>query len=98
MAKIFKSKEHGYVVEMWGSSTKHPDSIFYFDNFNKTDIFEDNEQVFQWLLECASKMTWPIHAKALVEQAIQDWYPMQKDWHEPELDEWSKDHWQPNYR
>ena len=27
MAKLFKSEEHGYVCELWGASTKHPDSI-----------------------------------------------------------------------
>lgn len=63
MAKIYKSTKHKYVCELWGASTKHPDSIFYFDDFKKSDGFEDDLQVFQWLLECASKLTWPMHAK-----------------------------------
>ena len=98
MAKIYKSDEHGYVCELWGASTKHPDSIFYFDDFKKSDIFEDEAQVFQWLLECASKLTWPMHAKDLAEQALRDWYPMSEDWKAPELEEWSTEHWHPNYR
>ena len=72
MTKIYKSTEHKYVCELWGASTKHPDSIFYFDEFKKSDIFEDETQVFQWLLECASKLTWPMHAKDLTEQALRD--------------------------
>ena len=47
--------------------------------------------------ECASKMTWPMHAKVLVEQAMKDWYPFEKDWKAPELEEYSHDHWHPNY-
>lgn len=92
MAKVFKSKEHGYVCELWGASTKHPDSVFYFDNFKKVDVFPDEEQVFQWLLECASKLTWPVHAKELVEYAIEKWYPAM-GWKEPELEEYNRSHW-----
>ena len=98
MAKIYKSEEHGYVLELWGASTKHPDSIFYFDDFKKSDFFEDEMQVFQWLLECASKLTWPIHAKDLTEQALRDWYPMSEDWKAPDLEEWNTEHWHQNYR
>ena len=98
MAKLFKSEKHGYICELWGASTKHPDSIFYFDEFKKSNLFEDEQQVFQWLLECASKMTWPMHAKALVEQAIKDWYPLEKDWKAPKLEEYNHNHWHPNYK
>lgn len=55
-------------------------------------------QVFQWLLECASKLTWPMHAKDLVEQALRDWYPMSEGWKAPDLEEWSTEHWHQNYR
>ena len=97
--KLFKSKEHKYVCELWGASTKHPDSIFFFDDFKKNDMFEDKYQVFQWLLECASKLTWPMHAKDLVDQARIEWYPFSvSNWDEPELPEWSLDHWHENYR
>ena len=96
--RIFKSKEHGYVLELWGASTKHPDSIFFFDEFKKNSLFDDEHQVFQWLLECASKMTWPANAKDIADEAIEKWYPMDNDWNEPTLEEWTKEHWHPNYR
>ena len=98
MAKIYTSEKHGYVLEIWGASTKHPDSMFFFDEFEKVEYFEDKWQVFQWLLECASKMTWPISAYCLAEQAMRDWYPMRDGWQEPVLKEWSQDHWHPSYR
>lgn len=98
MALLFKSKEHGYICELWGASTKHPDSIFYFDRFKKSEYLADETQVFQWLLECASKLNFPMHAKRLVDQAIEDWYPMDNDWQAPELKEYSHEHWHENYR
>lgn len=88
MIKIYKSDEHGYVLEVWGASTKHPDSIFFFDRFEKNPYLENRYQVFQWLLECASKMTWPMSAYKIAELAMQDWYSMHDDWQEPELKEW----------
>lgn len=72
--KVFKTKEKGYVLELWGGSTKHPDSVFYFNNFKKVDFIEDEYQIFQWLLECASKLTFPFHAKQLAEYALKNWY------------------------
>ena len=91
-------KKHGYVLELWGASTKHPDSIFFFSEFKKSEYLKDEYQVFQWLLECASKMTWPMHAHELAELAMRDWYPMQNGWQEPDLKEWTQDHWHENYR
>lgn len=97
MTKIFKSEEHGYILELWEASTKHPDSIFYFDRFKKNDLLGDEVQVFQWLLECASKLTWPFHARELVDYAIENWYPMNSGWKAPELEEYNTNHWHPNY-
>ena len=97
--RLFKSKERGYVLEMWGASTKHPDSIFFFDEFKKSDFFNDEAQVFQWLLECASRMAWPMTAKEIADEAMGPWYPYHtKTWEAPELEEWTKDHWHPNYK
>lgn len=53
-------------LELWGSSTKHPDSRFHFSDFKTTDFVRLECQVYQWILECASKLTWPHHAKELV--------------------------------
>lgn len=71
--KVYKDKEYGYVCELWEVSTKHPDSIFHFSDFRKNEWMSDEVQVFQWLLECASKMTFPFHAKKLAEYALKNW-------------------------
>lgn len=76
--KVFKTEEKGYVLELWGGSTKHPDSVFYFNDFKKVDFIEDECQIFQWLLECASKLTFPFHAKQLVEYALKNWYLLEE--------------------
>lgn len=58
-------------LEVWGSSTKHPDAKFCFADFEKTPLFEEKYQIFQWLLECASKMTFPSTAKQIAELAFE---------------------------
>ena len=58
-------------LEVWSSSTKHPDTKFYFSDFHKTQFVDEKHQVFQWLLECASKMTWPMTAKEIAELALE---------------------------
>ena len=77
--KLYENKNHIYVLELWGGSTKHPDSIFYYDEFRKNEFVEDKYQVYQWLLECASKLTWPFHAKQLVDYANKNWYNWMED-------------------
>lgn len=62
------------ILELWGASTKHPDSIFYFSDFKKVEFIDEKYQVFQWALECASKLTWPFHARELAEYAIKNLY------------------------
>ena len=61
-------------LELWSSSTKYPDSKFYFSDFKKSDIIPDEYQVFQWVLECASKLTWPFHARELAQYAMDNLY------------------------
>ena len=39
--KLYENKNHTYVLELWGGSTKHPDSIFYYDEFRKNEFVED---------------------------------------------------------
>ena len=58
-------------LEVWGGSTKYPDAKFYFSDFEKTEWVEEKHQVFQWLLECASKMRWPFTAKQIAELAFE---------------------------
>lgn len=62
--------DHETILELWGASTKHPDSMFRFSNFKTCDWFPKDRQIFQWILECASKLSWPIHARDLTDFAI----------------------------
>lgn len=73
--KLFKSNEHKYVIELWGSSTKHPDSVFFYDDerFKKSECVEDTYQIYQWILWCASNMDYPFHAYKMAEDA-KSWY------------------------
>lgn len=62
---------HETILELWGGSTKHPDSIFHFSDFQKSPYYEEHTQIFQWLLECASKLTHPFHAASLARWALE---------------------------
>ena len=61
---------HDTILELWGASTKHPDSRFYFSKFEKCEWIEEEHQIFQWILECASKLAFPFHAYELTECAM----------------------------
>lgn len=63
--------DHEIVLELWGASTKHPDSVFYFSDFQLSEWTDAEDQIFQWLLECASKLNWPYHAYRLACKAIE---------------------------
>ena len=78
MIKVYKNNENDYVCELWAASTKHPDSIFHMNDFKTVDFIEKEYQVFQWLLECASKLTFPFHAKELVNYALKNWVNWEK--------------------
>lgn len=65
-------------LELWGSSTKHPDSKFYFSDFKKSPYVKEEYQIFQWLLECASKLYFPFYAKELVEFALKNYVNWEK--------------------
>ena len=61
--------DHETVLELWGASTKHPDCVFYFSDFKLSEWTEPHVQIYQWLLECASKLNWPYHAYELATNA-----------------------------
>lgn len=63
--------DHETVFEAWGSSTKHPDSTFKFSDFNKVYFLPEYQQIFQWLLECASVMNLPCHAFDIADFAME---------------------------
>lgn len=75
--KIYKCyDENGkedLTLEVWNSSTKYPDAKFYFSDFNLSEWVDQEHQVFQWLLECASKMRFPSTAKQIAELAFKDY-------------------------
>ena len=71
MTKLYsRISDHETVLELWGASTKHPDSIFYFSDFEKCPFINEQAQVFQWMLECASKLNFPFHAYDLATRAV----------------------------
>lgn len=53
------------VLECWGASTKHPDSVFYYSDFTKSAWVDETDQICPWLLECGSKMNLPYHSMSL---------------------------------
>lgn len=70
---LYKDEKLGYILELWGASTKHPDSIFYFKDFQKNELLSDEEQLFQWICECASKLLFPFHAIKLIKWALDNY-------------------------
>lgn len=74
MIKVYK-KNDDYILELWGASTKHPDSVFKYSDWEyKSQYFEDKYQIYQWLLYCASMLDFPFFAKELVDFANKEWY------------------------
>lgn len=72
---LYKNDEGNYVLELWGSSTKHPDSVFHFEDFEKNPYFDDESQIFQWICECASKLSFPFGAVSLVKWGLENYSP-----------------------
>ena len=79
---IYKT-EDDVICELWGSSTKHADTV----HSMKRDIeqgrfapngYTDNKDydIFQWLLCVASWQTWKHTAKKIVEVALEEWCEM----------------------
>ena len=75
---VYKNEENDYVCELWGASTKHPDSIFHMNadgEYKKSGLYDDDKyEVFQWLLWIASNLTFHFHAYALASYAMKKWY------------------------
>jgi hypothetical protein len=80
MYKRDKNILNSYILELWGGSTKHPDSVFYMEDYemakwvDKDDAEMVDGQIFQWLLECASKLNYPPCTKELVNYALENFY------------------------
>lgn len=70
--KLYKRNDD-YIFEAWGGSTKHPDITFRFSDWkSKSDIIENEHQLFQWVLYIASIEIFPFHAKELAEWALEN--------------------------
>ena len=59
------------ILELWGASTKHPDVIFRYSDFVKSLWADERAQIIPWLLECASKLSFPYQSIELARWAIQ---------------------------
>ena len=57
------------ILELWGASTKHPDSVFYFSNFDLSEWVQPEAQVISWIYECASELNLPFHSYQLAKWA-----------------------------
>lgn len=50
-------------LELWGASTKHPDVSYNFSNYkDRCEWLDDTALMYQWLLFCASKLSFPYHS------------------------------------
>lgn len=67
------------ILELWGGSTKHPDSRFFFSKFELCEWFEPQDQIIPWIFECASKLNLPYHAYSLALWAC-DLYELSRGW------------------
>lgn len=85
MIKLYSNvKTKDTILELWGASTKHPDSRFFFSKFEKSLWVDDHQQIFQWLLECASKLNFPFHAYQLMKFA-ENYFETDKDKYDLEV-------------
>ena len=73
---LYKNEEGNWVLELWGGSTKHPDSVFHMEDWKMADWVDSTDEVMvegqvpQWLMYCASLLTFPPYARDLAEFAI----------------------------
>lgn len=58
------------ILEIWGSSTKHPDCMYHFSDFRKSAFADETWQIPQWIFEIASRMNFPFHAIELAEYGL----------------------------
>ena len=74
--KLYK-KDDDYILELWSSSTKHPDYIKTLSSYEKIskpllkDYLTIEERLFYLLTYVASEMMWITTSKELIEIALQ---------------------------
>ena len=70
MVLYSRLSDHETVFELWGASTKHPDSVFYFSDFKKSEWYDETSQTIPWMLECASKMSFYFNSVSVAHFAL----------------------------
>ncbi len=57
-------------LELWGGSTKHPDVMYRFSDYeDKAEWIYPEWLVYQWIIYCASRLTFPSSTYKLVQFA-----------------------------
>lgn len=63
-----------YKLELWETNTEFTGIAFYYHDWeDRLEFLNPSYQVFQWLLYCASCLTFPSHALQLAEIAMREW-------------------------
>ena len=70
---FYRSKFNGDISRWDVSNVKDMSYMFYFSDFNLSEWVDKEYQVFQWLLECASKMRFPSTAKKIADLAYKEY-------------------------
>ena len=71
------SKDNDYILELWSSSTKHPDYVKRLSDYEKIskpllkDYLTIEERLFYLLTYVASEMMWISTSKELIQIALQ---------------------------
>ncbi len=61
---LYVHPDSGWILEIWESSTKHPDVVFRFSDYAGNSLFN-------WLLDCAGKL-YPFNAYIISKWAVEN--------------------------
>ena len=61
------------ILESWGASTKHPDSIYYYSDYDNKSELDDSFEFngVQWLAYIASNCLWSFHSISLMKWVLE---------------------------
>ena len=63
--------DHETVLELWASSSRHPDSEYYYSKYVKSEYYPSTGQIVAWMYECASNLAHVFHSVELAEYATE---------------------------
>lgn len=66
---LLLQRENEIYIESWGASTKHADRRCSFNDFTKSVFMSDEQNIYLWLLKCATDCTFYTHAKLYIDLA-----------------------------